>query len=315
MVAEATSSVDREVVLADLLARCHFPDGAGPGDSLACALSGGPDSSALVALASEAGFDVTAWHVNHGLRAEADADEEMARIIAHDLGVAFEVRSVVVAHGPNLEARARDARYAMLPDDVCTGHTADDRAETVLLNIGRGGGLAGAATRFGRVLRPLLGIRRVETVALCEQMGLVVADDSMNHDTDHSRVAIRRNVLPVLADALGRDPVPLLIRHATLAGDAADVIADLAEKVDPTDARALVDLRRAVASEALRRWIMSETGTGTPPDAASIERVLDVAAGRCVATEIEGGHRVARSANRLRLEPASPVDTTFPDQR
>ena len=305
MVDEATSSVDDQAVFGELLGRCSFPDPRESGTALACALSGGPDSSALIALAVAAGFEVTAWHVNHGIRITADDDEEIARVVAHELDVAFEVRKVDIAVGSNLEARAREARYQALPDDVCTGHTADDRAETVLLNIGRGGGLLGAATRFGRVQRPLLALRRAETIGLCQVLGLVVADDPMNHDTDYSRVAIRRNVLPALADALGRDPVPLLNRHATLAGDAAEVVAELAQEIDPTAARSLAAAPRAVASEAVRRWIMRESGSRTPPDAASVERVLDVAAGRYVATEIEGGHRVARSANRLRLEPPS----------
>lgn len=302
MVAEGNTSIGDQPGVAQLLERCRFPETKGSGQALTCALSGGPDSSALVALAVAAGYDVTAWHVNHGLRVDADVDEEIARKVAEGLGSRFEVRRVELGPGPHLEARAREARYGVLPDDVCTGHTADDRAETVLLNIGRGGGLDGAATRFGRVHRPLLAIRRAETVALCDRLGLVVADDSMNHDTDFSRVAIRVNVMPALADALGRDPVPLLNRHAALAAEAAEVITLLASEVDPTDARSLVELPRAVAGEAIRRWLTSESGSPTPPTAAAVSRVLDVAAGRWVATEIEGGHRVSRSANRLRFE-------------
>jgi tRNA(Ile)-lysidine synthase len=304
MIDEAGTSVARRVGDAELLARCRFPQDPERSPRLDCALSGGPDSSALVALAIAAGYAVTAWHVNHGIRPEADSDEEIARVVASDLGAHFRSERVIVEPGPHLEERARDARYAAMPRDVCTGHTADDRAETVLLNIGRGGGLAGAATRFGLVHRPLLGLRRAETASLCDRLGLVVADDSMNHDTDHARVAIRRIVLPALADALGRDPVPLLVRHATLAGEAAEVIAALAADVDPTDARALNAVPRAVSSEAVRRWLMNGSGSRTPPDAASVDRVLEVAAGRHIATEIEGGHRVSRSANRLRFEAA-----------
>ena len=285
-----------------LLDRCRFPTAPLSDGRLDCALSGGPDSTALIALARQAGFEVTAWHINHGLRPEAATDEDLAAEIASSFGARFEVRRVDVGPGPDLEARAREARYAALPEGVCTGHTADDRAETVLLNIGRGAGLAGAAARFGRVNRPLLDIRRSETFALCEQLELAVVDDSMNHDVDYSRVAIRHRVIPALAEALGRDPVPLLNRHAALAAEAAEVIGALADEVDPTDAKAVSSLPRAVATETLRRWLAEETGCTTPPDAASIERILEVAAGRFVATEIEGGHRVARSRNRLRVE-------------
>ena len=281
-----------------LLVRCTFP---GSGTAVACGLSGGPDSSALVALACAAGLEVTAWHVDHGLRASSRTDAEAARAIAEHLGASFELRRVTVEPGPNLEARARSARYQALPGDVLVGHTADDRAETVLFNIGRGAGLAGAAAPHAGVGRPLLGLRRSETHALCERLDLPTVRDPMNDDTSFARVAIRNEVMPALARALGRDPVPLLNRHAELAFQALEVVAELAAGLDPTSAAALTAAPRAVATEALRTWITS--AVGSPPTAASIDRVLDVAAGRSVATEITGGHRVARTAGRLRIEP------------
>ena len=136
--------------IAGLLERCAFPD---PPASIGCGLSGGPDSSALVALAVAAGLEVTAWHVDHGLRPDSGRDAAAARAVADRLGCRFELRTVTVEAGPNLEARARAARYAALPDDVHVGHTADDRAETVLFNIGRGGGLAGGGALHRAVRR------------------------------------------------------------------------------------------------------------------------------------------------------------------
>ena len=285
------------VCIDSLLTRCTFP---AAGTSVACGLSGGPDSAALVALASAAGLEVTAWHVDHGLRPSAGADAEAARAIADRFEAGFELRRVRVDPGPNLEARARAARYEALPDDVLVGHTADDRAETVLFNIGRGGGLAGAAAPHAGVGRPLLGLRRFETQALCEQLGLHTAHDPMNDDLAFARVAIRNEVMPALAKALGRDPVPLLNRHAELASQALDVVAELAAGLDPSSAASLVAAPRAVATEALRSWIAGTVGSA--PSAASIDRVLDVAEGRHIATEITGGHRVARTAGRLRIE-------------
>ena len=111
-------------------------------------------------------------------------------------------------------------------------------------------------------------------------------------------------MIPALARALDRDPVPLLNRHADLASQALDVIVDLAAGLDPASAAQLTEAPRAIAAEALRSWI-SQT-VGLPPSAASIDRVLDVAAGRGTATEITGGHRVARSAGRLRIETRPP---------
>ena len=292
------------VCIDSLLTRCAFP---AAGTAVACGLSGGPDSAALVALASAAGLEVTAWHIDHGLRPSAGADAQAARVIAARLEAGFELRRVRVDPGPNLEARARAARYGALPDDVLVGHTADDRAETVLFNVGRGGGLAGAAAPHAGVGRPLLGLRRFETHALCEQLGLPTVHDPMNDDLSFARVAIRNEVMPALAQALGRDPVPLLNRHADLASQALEVIGELAAGLDPASAAALVAAPRAVAAEALRRWIAGAVGSA--PTAASIDRVLDVAAGRRIATEITGGHRVARTAGRLRIEPRQPGQT------
>lgn len=298
---EAPSVAAPTVRIDALLARCAFP---APDTAVACGLSGGPDSAALVALAAADGLEVTAWHVDHGLRPSSGSDAEAARAIAAQLGAAFELRRVRVDPGPNLEARARTARYAALPDDVLVGHTADDRAETVLFNIGRGAGLAGASAPHAGVGRPLLGLRRFETHALCEQLGLATVHDPMNDDPAFARVAIRNEVMPALANALGRDPVPLLNRHADLASQALEVIAGLAAEVDPTSASAAAAAPRAVAAEALRGWIAE--AVGSPPTAAAIDRVLDVAAGRSIATEITGGHRVARTAGRLRIEPQRP---------
>ncbi len=284
-----------------LLVRCTFP---ASGTAVACGLSGGPDSAALVALATAAGLEVTAWHVDHGLRPSAGADAEAARAIAARFEAGFELRRVRVDPGPNLEARARAARYGALPPDVLVGHTADDRAETVLFNIGRGGGLAGAAAPHAGVGRPLLALRRSETHALCEQLGLSTVRDPMNDDLSFARVAIRNEVMPALAGALDRDPVPLLNRHAELASQALEVIAELAAGLDPTSAAALAAAPRAVAAEALRSWISKTAGAA--PSAASIDRVLDVAKGRGIATEITGGHRVARTAGCLRIEAFEP---------
>ena len=290
--------------IAGLLERCAFPD---PPASIGCGLSGGPDSSALVALAVAAGLEVTAWHVDHGLRPDSGRDAAAARAVADRLGCRFELRTVAVEAGPNLEARARAARYAALPDDVHVGHTADDRAETVLFNIGRGGGLAGGGALHRAVRRPLLALRRHETHALCARLGLPVVSDPMNDDLAFARAAIRHEVMPALARALDRDPVTLLNRHADLCADAHEVIAGLAADLDATRAAELAEAPRAVASEALRSWVAAQTGSAQAVSARSVERILAVAAGDRLATEIEGGHRVARTRGRLRIEaPGGP---------
>ncbi len=287
---------------AELLARCDF----GEDDELALGVSGGADSTAMALLAAEAGRSFTIWHVHHGIRDASDAEVELVEKLALSLGAPFELRRLELTDGPDLEATAREARYGVLPADVCVAHTADDRAETVLLNLLRGAGLAGVAAPFSRVRRPILGLRRAETRALCASAGVSVVDDPMNDDPRFARVVVRKQLLPVAAEALGRDPVPLLNRHADLVADALVVIQDAAAALDPTDTAALRAAPRAVASEALRQWLMTQTGTPTAVDAASINRVMDVVDGTARATEVEGGFRVARTAGRLRLH--HPLD-------
>ena len=284
---------------ADLLARCTFPS---PGTTVDCAVSGGPDSLALLVLAVEAGLMVTAWHVDHGLRPGSDAEGERVAVVADSLGAAAVSVTAMVGDGPNLEARAREARLDALPDGVLTGHTADDQAETVLLNLLRGSGIHGSAGIGDPGRRPLLGLRRSETRALCVACGLEPLDDPMNVDPRFVRNRIRNEVLPLLAEVSDRDPVPLLARHAGLAGEAVVLLDALIADIDPTDARTLAVLSPELARLALRGWLTGLLG-GRPPDAAAIDRVFDVAVGLVRATEVTGGLRIERSRGRLRPLP------------
>jgi tRNA(Ile)-lysidine synthase len=286
----------------DLLGRCDFPASGRP---LQLAVSGGADSVAMALLACEAGHEIVVWHIDHGLREAAGDDAEFVEKFAADLGMAFELRRIEISPGGDLEARAREARYAALPVDVCVGHTADDRAETVLLNLFRGAGLAGVAARMARVRRPILGLRRHETVAVCAAAGIVPRDDEMNHDPIFRRVGVRTRLLPAIAAEFDRDPVALLNRHADLLADALTVIEAAAAELDPTDVAALRQAPVAVAAEALRAWIGDTVGPAGI-DRAAIDRALLVVDGTHVATELPGGHRLARTAGVLRIEPAGP---------
>lgn len=285
-------------MVADLLARTTFPPA---GTAVTAAVSGGADSLALLVLAVAAGCEVTAVHVDHGLRPGSAAEADVVAAAAARLGAAFRAEAVTVAPGPNLEARARAARRAVLPADACTGHTLDDRAETVLVNLLRGAGTTGLAALRPGPRHPLLALRRAETRALCRAEGLVPVDDPSNDDPRFVRNRIRHEVLPLLAEVAGRDLVPVLARQAELLADDADLIDALGGLVDPTDAAALVAAPAPLARAALRAWLRT-AGDGQPPSAAAVERVRAVAAGAVVATELPGGWRVARTAGRLRLE-------------
>lgn len=291
-------------VVASLLERCTF---APSGTTVTCAVSGGADSLALLVLAVHAGLAVTAVHVDHGLRPGSAAEAELVASTAERFGARFRAEQVQVEDGPNLEARARHARYRVLPDDVLTGHTADDQAETMLLNLVRGAGPAGLAAMRVGVRRPILGLRRADTEGLCAAAGLEPFVDPSNADPRFRRNRVRHELLPLLADLFDRDPVPVLARQAELFADVDGLVADAAATIDPTSTAALAAVRPVVAGAALRVWLSTAgVGNGHPVDGATIARLLDIVHHRAIAAELVGGWRVARSQGRLRLvAPAS----------
>ena len=295
----------------ELLSRCTFPPGGVP---LACAVSGGADSLALLVLAAAAGCAVTAVHVDHGLRPGAEAEAEVVLAAAARYGARFESHRVSVVAGPNLEARARAARFAVLPADVATGHTMDDQAETILVNLLRGAGADGLAGMEPGPRHPILGLRRRETHALCAAAGLRPVCDESNDDPAFVRNRIRHELLPLCALVAGRDPVPLLARQAGVLRDEVTLLDSLAAHLlpDPTDARAVARAERPLARRALRRWLREMADGEYPPSLAEVDRTLAVAAGASVGTELTGGRRVRRTGGRLRVEPGRGSGSVTP---
>ncbi len=184
-----------------------------------CACSGGADSSAmlhvLARLRGELGLRLYACGVDHGLRPEAAAELELARRLATAEGVPFHAVAVRVEAGSNLMARAREARYGALRAEqrrvgaefLATGHTADDRAETVVMRLLRGSGPAGLAVlppRSGDVLRPIVRARRADVVRHLGRAGVAFAEDPSNEDARFLRVRVRREVMPLLASLAPR---------------------------------------------------------------------------------------------------------------
>ena len=279
-------------------------------------------------LAAAAGCAVTAIHVDHGLRPESAGEGAVVSHAAARVGAAFVGEKVVVEEGPNLEARARAARFAALPADVATGHTMDDQAETVLLNLLRGSGADGLAGMTPGLRHPLLGLRRHETHAVCAAMELAPVEDPSNDDPAFLRNRVRHELLPLCADLAGRDPVPLLARQAAVLRDEASFLDALALEAapDPQDARVVARLPLALARRSVRQWLRDSPGTGTatatatatgyPPSLAEVERVLTVAAGGAVGTEISGGRRVHRRGQRLSVGPVASDSVTpvIPDE-
>ena len=210
------------------------------------ALSGGPDSLALTAVAATL-RPTTALIVDHALQPGSAQVAETARRQAVELGcVAARVLPVRVGSVGGPEAAARTARYAALADaragaPVLLAHTLDDQAETVLLGLGRGSGprsLAGMRAADPPWHRPLLGVRRRDTRAACADLGLTAWDDPHNIDPRFTRVRLRTEVLPLLEDVLGGGVAEALARTA----------AALREDTDTLDAMARTEVDRALTA-------------------------------------------------------------------
>lgn len=287
----------------ELLRRCAFP---APGTALTCGVSGGADSLALLLLAVAAGCRVTAVHVDHGLRTGSAAEAELVAAVAARLGAEFRAERIALDPGPNLEARARRLRHEVLGPDAALGHTADDRAETILLNLLRGAGLDGLAGIRPGPRHPIVELRRAETEAVCVAEDLVPFVDPSNRDPAFLRNRIRHELLPLLRDLAHRDAVPVLVRQGELLAAISDHLRSEAAALDVTDARALAAADVVVARVAIREWLRIDDLDAHPPDAATVERVLAVARLDALATDVGGGRRVERTAGRLRLVPSEP---------
>lgn len=182
------------------------------GDHVICAVSGGADSMALLwamyLLKEKLGIALSAAHFNHHLRSEeSDRDEQFVKDFCDGYGIPLHLGSGEIVPGKKgLEAAARDARYAFLrslPGKIATAHTADDNAETVLMHLVRGTGLKGLgaiAPMNGRVIRPMLGITRVEVEAFLSEYHVEHITDSSNDTDAFLRNRLRHHVLPLLKE-------------------------------------------------------------------------------------------------------------------
>ena len=179
------------------------------------ALSGGPDSVALLLALHELGYHIEAAHCNFHLRGrESDRDEAFCRELTERLAIRlhvchFNTQAEAKAHGESIEMAARRLRYAWFErlinerglEVVCVGHHQDDDAETLLLNLVRGTGihgLTGMAYRRDKVVRPLLDVSRQMVTDYLDQHRQPYVCDSSNADTAFKRNLIRHEVMPLL---------------------------------------------------------------------------------------------------------------------
>jgi tRNA(Ile)-lysidine synthase len=301
------------------------------GAHLLVAVSGGPDSTALLAglaeLAPGRGLVLTAGHVEHGLRGAAGAAESRAvQALAARLGLACVVRAATVAPGPGVEARARRARYRALASmatavgatHIATGHTQDDQVETVLLRLLRGsgrGGLGAMRPVRGRLVRPLLGVSRADVRRFLVERDLDFARDLSNADLRFTRNRIRRLLLPLLQQEFNPRLAPALAALAERWREEEDFLAAAAAaraaEVERGDALAVsvATLPPALGRRIVRAWL--ERGTRRAMSAAHVARVLALAGGRGRgAVAVPGPARVRREGGVLVRRPGRTADTT-----
>ena len=278
-----------------------------PGEPVVAMVSGGADSTLLLHVLCALGHRVEALHVAHGLRgAESEADAAFCRALADDLAVPLCSVPGTVTDGPNLEARARAARRRAASEvagerSVATGHTRDDRVETILYRLAASRGRSAFRTlgpRDGRWIRPLLGLGRDQVRAVLREAGVPWRDDATNRDRRFARNRVRLDVLPAL-----RTLHPAAERN--LLGTAGD-LADEAEALDAAARTLLVDgaldVRRAAAAEPALARAALRLLTGRPsPPRVGLDRALALCrstAGSATAP-LGGGLVAERSRDRL----------------
>ena len=249
------------------------------------ALSGGPDSSALlIALANCKPARVVAAHIRHNLRPEAsqNADLEAARLLAARLGIPFVARDIEVGGQANTEAEARSLRYAALAEIasesgcrfVATGHHVDDQLETMLMTLTRGPGPAGLSgirqsrplSESALLIRPALVCTRAELAAICRAFGHEPVHDETNDDLTRRRAWLRANVIPELLSHADEDLPARLMSAQSLLADAHALGVEKAEtllshaQVDQRSVEIPLDLLTQELGLVIGEWLRLAAG-------------------------------------------------------
>jgi tRNA(Ile)-lysidine synthase len=318
-----------------------FRAGLHAGSAYRVAFSGGLDSAVLLDLMQElrllSFFDLRAVHIHHGLLAEADAWSRHCAAVAGKYGIALDILRVDgrPKPGESPEAAARAARYLALeallnPGDILvTAQHLDDQAETLLLQLLRGAGLAGLAAMPGAMPfgpgilhRPLLRFSRGEILAYAQDKGLSWIEDPSNRDERYDRNFIRRRIMPQLAE---RWPTVAanLARSAGHCAEAAELLdkqaktlttaATAADGSGSLDLDAVQRLPPGEQRLLLRRWIRNRGLRA--PSAKLLERIrrdIVEAAGEHSPTIAWADGEVRRYRHRLYLvPPATDFDPSW----
>jgi tRNA(Ile)-lysidine synthase len=275
-----------------------------PGEPVLAMVSGGADSTLLAHALSELGHPLETLHVAHHLRgAESAGDAAACRALAARLGVPHRESDGPVAPGRGVEARARARRRAAADAiragrAVATGHTRDDRLETILYRLAASPGSAAfaallAADGGGRV-RPLLDLTRVEVRAALQRAGIAWRDDSSNGDRSFARNRVRLDLLPAFRSLHPAAEANLLRTAALLAEDEAALDSLATRLLD--GAGGLLTAAVAEAPEAVLRRALRRVAGFPAPRPVAVARVAALARSRSGAGAVPLG--TGRTAER-----------------
>ena len=286
-------------------------------------LSGGQDSVCLLHMAvGIAGPGaVSALHLDYGLRPSSGADAALCRALCDALDVPLESRKPTGPPAGNVQAWAREQRYAAAralagarQAEVAAGHTSSDQVETVLYRLAASPGrraLLGMEPRSGRLIRPLLGVSRAETEAYCHEVGLSFSVDDGNSSPRYARNRIRHGLLPALR-AIHPAAEANVLRTAARLRDEADVLGAAVAQArrslgERPEVEGLAALPPALARLVLQDMADELPGFDAPAVGGRLEEVLELARrGGTAALDLGGGLRAEVAYGRLELRPPAP---------
>jgi len=303
---------NKEVIRQKLLETLSRHRMVSRGDRVCVAISGGPDSTALLlaldSLKTGLGIVLSACHINHGLRGtESDGDELFARETAERLSIPFAAVKIGLEKyrritGGSVQSAARELRYLVFKrlirgggtDKIATAHTADDNAETFLLNLLRGAGPRGLSgippVREGIFIRPFIETGKADILRFLAEQKAAYREDSSNASPKYLRNRIRNELLPVIEREFNPSVRATLGRTAEIFGDVREFMAQQAAATMPgivlqsgkggmeIDCRKLAALHPALRREAIRCAMADVRGTLEGISFENMESILRLTA-------------------------------------
>ncbi len=284
-------------------------------------VSGGRDSVALLHLLATRGHRLVVCHLDHGLRRESREEGRFVEKFAARLGCEFVLKRENVAGRAkrmkcSIETAAREARFAFFAKvarergvrRLFLAHHADDQVETFLFNLLRGSGAAGLGAMRAisvrgdlEIVRPLLGVWREEIDRYIAEHGPEFREDASNADPRHTRNRVRREIVPMLANAFGREVRAALLRSAEILREEDAFLSALPE-LSLANARELSvselrPLPLAIQRRVLLAWLRARTVSEVGFE--EVERVRSLLAGRVAKVNLPGGKHARRRAGKL----------------